>query len=90
MSKQILSIRHLGRDLYADLYCTCPHKDYVGTPVAKIMKTKLTFSGYNDNYFFNEVNKEPQIKTCDCGKQYQFQWKADGVHIEYIGKLKTA
>lgn len=90
MSKQILIPRQLGNDLFVDIYCECPHKDYVGTPIAKIMKTKLTFSGYNDNYFFEEVNKEPKEMVCDCGRKYIYQWKRTGFEIEYVGKLKTA
>lgn len=88
MKNQILPIRFLGNDMYADFYCTCPNKEYKGTPLAKIMKTKISFSGYNDNYFFDVVNKEPQIRICSCGKSYLFQWKREGVSVEYKGKLK--
>lgn len=74
------SVRKFGNDLFADLTCTCPHKDYVDGPLANIIKTKITLSGYNDNYFFEVVNKEPRIISCECGKKYSVQWqKNEGI-----------
>jgi len=73
-----------GRDLYAKMDCTCPAKEWAASSIAHIMKTKITFTGYNDDYFFKEVNKEPRERLCDCGKKYKFQWKEDGVHVEEI------
>ena len=88
MKPLTLPIRRMGNDLFADIYCTCNNKDYAGTPIANIMKTKLSFSGYGDNYFFDVVNKEPQIIICECGMSYKFQWKRDGLVLETVGKLK--
>lgn len=74
-----------SRDLYAKFNCTCPAKRWKDSNISHIMKTEITLSGYNDDYFFNTVNKEPREHTCTCGKVYLFQWKEDGVHL----KLKS-
>lgn len=68
-----------GRDLSASFYCTCPDKNYVGTPIETVMKTKIELSGYNDRYFWDEVNKEPREVECECGKKYTQQWKENGI-----------
>lgn len=87
MKNEIIPFRSFGNDLFADKYCTCGHKDYKGTPLEKIMKTKLSLSGYADAYFFDVVNKNPVPYICDCGMSYLIQWKHDGVSVETIGKL---
>lgn len=87
--QQILPIRHFGNDLFADFYCDCFDPKRKGTPLAKIIKTKISLSGYNDNYFFEVVNKDPQIRICECGRSYHIQWKRTGVEVNYKGKLKT-
>ena len=85
---QILKIRSIGSDLFADFYCTCLSKLFKNTSIAKIMKTKITLSGYNDSYFFDTVNACPTPRICECGKSYLVQWKRDGVEVKYTGKLK--
>lgn len=72
-----------GRDMYATMECSCPDKRWADNEVLKnSFKTKIRFTGYNDDYFFSVVNKEPRERICDCGKKYNFQWKHDGVHVD--------
>lgn len=75
-----------GRDIYAKTECTCPSKKWASSSIAHIMKTKINFTGYNDNFFFDVVNKEPREQACECGKKYTFQWKRDGVEFEWVDK----
>lgn len=73
-----------GRDLSVDFQCDCPHPDYQDNEALKnIMKTRIYLSGYNDDYFFREVNKYPRNFKChNCGKEYRQQWFKDGtVHV---------
>jgi|GEM_PF-5092791 len=74
----------LGNDLFAKFYCDCPSELFKGTPVEHIMKTNITLSGYNDDYFFDVDNKEPREYKCKCGKRYSYQWKRNGVEVEEI------
>lgn len=71
-----------GRDLYAQIECSCLDKRWEGSSIYHIMKTKIKFTGYNDDYFFKVVNKEPREQVCDCGRVFIFQWKEDGVYVE--------
>lgn len=75
-----------GRDLYAETKCTCVEQKWLEKGIN--IKTTIRFSGYNDDYFFNVVNKNPQERDCSCGAKYSFQWKQDGVHIELKNKEK--
>lgn len=75
-----------GNDLAVDFYCSCPSPQFKDTPIADLMKKKIYLSGYSDNYFFEEVNKEPREFTCECGKKYSQQWKNDG--YVYLKKIK--
>ena len=70
-----------GRDMYAEMQCSCSNSKYKDGPLADIMKTTIRFTGYNDDYFFDVVNKEPRERVCECGRKFQFQWKSDGVHV---------
>jgi hypothetical protein len=71
-------------DLHAEFKCTCPSAQFAGTSVAHIMKTRITLSGYNDAYFFDVVNAEPRVMSCDCGRKYSVQWKRDGVEVAEV------
>ena len=81
-----LPISALGRDLFADFECTCPEPRYANDEVlSKYFNTKIKLSGYNDSYFFNEVNKEPRTVSCPtCNKKYQVQWLSDGVEVQEV------
>lgn len=77
--------RSLGNDLYFDLQCTCPDKSWADSEVAHLFKTKIKLTGYNDHYFFHEVNKEPREGQCQCGRKFKYQWFPDGVEAEFVG-----
>lgn len=81
-----LEIKHIaGNDLSVDFQCDCPHKSFVGTDIEHLMKHRIYLYGYNDNYFFNEVNNEPREFKCKCGKQYKQQWFRNGyVEVEEV------
>lgn len=70
-----------GRDLYVEYYCTCPSSNFKGTNIEHLMKKRVILYGYNDDYFFNEVNKEPRAYACSCGKKYTQQWFRSGKAI---------
>lgn len=84
MLKTILNYTAFGNDLFAEFHCSCPAKEYKDTGLADIMKTKIKLSGYNDAYFFNDINKTPAIISCVCGKKYSTQWKRSGVSVEEV------
>lgn len=88
MKTETLPIRKFGNDLFADFYCTCNNKAYLGTPIYKLMKTKITLTGYNDSYFFDGVSKEDKPLVCQCGQSYLYKWNRDGVVLQRLGKLK--
>ena len=51
---------------------------------------KLRFTGYNDNYFFNEVSKDFKEMTCrECGLKYKIKWNTSGVIFRHELKLKV-
>jgi hypothetical protein len=73
-----------GRDMYFSFKCTCPSDLFKNTDIAHLMETTITLSGYADDYFFNEVNREPRTFKCKCNKIYKYQWFRDGVECEEI------
>lgn len=80
-------IKKIGNDLFADFECSCSPEKYKGTALASILKTQLQHSGYNDDYFFETVNKEQEEFSCHCcGKKYLIQWKKDPIRctIEFL------
>lgn len=81
---RILDYTQHRNDLHASFNCECPSAKFKDTPVAHIMKTKITLSGYDDAYFFNVVNKEPREITCACGRRYAVQWKEYGVEVAEV------
>lgn len=78
------SIRYksLGRDLYADIgNCDCPA--FPDTPVLANVKKTMKLSGYADDNFFDNVNREPKRVECHvCKKAWNVQWRRDGVLVE--------
>jgi hypothetical protein len=76
-----------GRDLHYTIKCTCPSEKWKGTDIEHLMTTDILLSGYADDYFFDEVNKEPRTIDCKCGKRYGVQWFRDGVECN---ELKSA
>lgn len=71
-------------DLYCRVKCTCPSDLFKDSSVSHIMKHVIVLIGYNDAYFWDEVNKEKREGTCKCGKKYFYQWFRDGVDFEWI------
>lgn len=76
-----LNYDSLGRDLYAKFKCTCLDPKWKDSEVAHLFHTTIRLCGYNDAYFFDEVNKEPKEIKCDCGKLFKVQWFRDGVEV---------
>ena len=72
------------RDLFFELQCTCPNKSFVGTNVEDLMKHTIRLSGYADDNFFDNVNKEPMHLACQCGRKFTVQWFRDGVEAAFI------
>ena len=69
-----------GRDLSFKLQCTCPDKSMAHREsVAHLFKTVIRLSGYADDNFFDNVNKEPRKISCECGRSWMVQWFRDGV-----------
>jgi len=83
--KKILEIESMRNDLFAEFECECPREEFKDDPdLAKLFKTKIRLTGYNDSYFFDEVNKEPRVRECKCGRKYNIQWTRKGVEVELI------
>jgi len=71
-----------GRDLSFTLQCSCPDKRWADkTDIAHLFKTKIRLSGYADDHFFDNVNKEPRKISCECGNSWMVQWFRDGVEV---------
>lgn len=70
-----------GRDLYLRVRCTCPH----GTPKLADLGVSHTLwlTGYADDNFFHNVNREPRKGACKCGRAYSVQWFEDGVEFAF-------
>lgn len=75
----------LSRDLFVRIKCVCADKQYADNPIlAASFKTQRRFTGYDDDNFFDNVNRTPQIDTCaNCGQRTWFQWKRDGFLYEH-------
>jgi hypothetical protein len=79
-----LSYESMGRDLYAErVECTCPDPMFKDSTVSHLFKTKIRLSGYYDDNFFDNVNKEPINLSCNCGRKFKFQWFRDRVEFEW-------
>lgn len=85
MEKEILEINYLGNDMFAQFKCTCPSPLFKDKPeLADSIKKTIRLSGYNDDYYWNVVNKEPRELTCECGKKYRYQWIDGVVELERL------
>ena len=80
----ILKFEQLSNDLFTRFQCTCPDVAFKNSPVAGLMRTTIRLTGYNDSYFFTEVNKAPREIQCGCGKKYTIQWFPDGVEVNEV------
>ena len=74
-----------GRDLYAEkVECTCLDPKWSDSTVARLFKTKISLSGYNDENFFVNVNQNPRQGECPCCKRkFTYQWLSDGVEFNW-------
>jgi hypothetical protein len=77
------SFKPLGRDLYFELECTCPHPLFQDSDVSHLFKNKVKLRGYDDDYFFDTVNAAPRKGACSCGRTFQYQWFRDGVEAKW-------
>jgi hypothetical protein len=68
-----------GRDLVAEFKCDCPHDKY-----PTLLNRTIKLYGYNDANFFDNVNKEPRLYKCKCGKEYKYRWTREGVNVEAV------
>lgn len=72
----IENIEHYRNDLFAEMNC-------IGCADKNKKSNKLKFTGYNDNYFFNVVNKDFRNYTCEhCGTNWLYKWTVDGVVVK--------
>jgi hypothetical protein len=84
MEKEILQIDcSNGRDMYATFKCICPSELFPDKPELGIKHT-IRLTGYNDDYFWDVVNKEPRELICKCGKKYKYQWINGVVELERL------
>ncbi len=82
---EILPFKNIGgNDLSAEFDCSCPSRLFINSPISDLMKTKVYLSGYNDNYFFDNVNKVERPFSCHCGKQYSQQWTRTHVILKRL------
>lgn len=83
--KQLIEYETIaGNDLVASFKCECPDESFKDSSFAHLMKHRIRLYGYNDLYFFEEVNKEPRMYNCKCGFQYKYRWTYEGVEVERI------
>lgn len=69
-----------GRDLHAQLECSCLDPKWKDTAVWHLMKTTITLSGYMDDYFFDMVNAAPRPINCpNCKRSFTQRWRRDGI-----------
>jgi len=65
---KLLTFTSLSNDLFADYVCPACRK-------------RQSLTGYNDACFFREVNREPRLRTCDCGVEFAIKWTPEGVKV---------
>ena len=79
----ILEYRQIGNDIFCNLgECKCPSRLFIGSSIEHIMKESIKISGYYDDNFFDNVNKD--IKKWECSKcdtVCNYRWTRDGVII---------
>ena len=71
-----------GNDLLAqEVRCTCNNDELFKDKPHLGIKRKVRLSGYNDRFFFDEVNKQPRNGKCRCGRAYTYQWLTTHVNF---------
>lgn len=74
--KKLLEVDRINNDLFSRLVCDC----------REVMK----FSGYADNYFYDEVNKEFKLRCCpSCKQEYYYKWQREGLWVMWDIPLKS-
>lgn len=75
-----------GNDLSYQTDCNCQDPKWADNKeTGHLFKTKIRLTGYSDNYFFDEANKEPKQDSCRvCHRKYIYQWFRDGINFEFI------
>ena len=76
--------RAIRRDLFFDLECTCLDPRFAHSEIAHLFKTKVHCTGYADDNFFDNVNAEPRVFKCKCGREFQIQWFPNGVEAKWL------
>lgn len=80
-----IQYKSMRNDIFADLWCPICTLNDDGLNTLN----KLKFSGYNDNYFFDVVNKDFRYKTCEhCGTRYKYKWTRDDLVIS-VDKVRS-
>jgi hypothetical protein len=59
-------------DIVAKISCQCPK--YPTNDFLKHIKKEHALWGYNDDYFFKVVNKDPKETVLSCGCNIKYQW----------------
>ncbi len=73
MAKKIIDFEQFRNDLFAEFDCEC-------------CRQKVKLSGYNDDNFFNNVNKDfRQLTHKGCKTVHLYKWTIDGVIIKLEG-----
>lgn len=74
-----------GHDLGFEVRCECPSPLFENDPSPVLRAITHTFhlSGYADDNFFDNVNKEPRHSKCRCGRPFTYQWFRDGVEFAF-------
>jgi hypothetical protein len=71
-------------DLFCDVgRCKCSNPLFKGSNVEYLIKKKVKLTGYNDDNFFNNVNKDFKQYECnDCGAFFEYRWTPDFVIVK--------
>jgi hypothetical protein len=80
---------HYRNDLFSeDIYCTCLDKKFLEDNLH--FNYRFSLSGYNDNYFFETVNKDIQHGKCsNCGREYEYRWDIHGVYFRWLDQKEA-
>jgi hypothetical protein len=76
-------------DLFSeDIHCKCMNKKYLEDGLK--INYRFSLSGYNDNYFFETVNKNiRQGKCSNCGREFEFRWTMDGIYFRWLDQKEA-
>lgn len=73
---RLLEVEQLGNDLFARTACKCGEV--------------IRLVGYNDGYFFNDVNASPKEGACaKCSRRYWFKWRPAGVEFVLLAEQEA-